>query len=271
MSSEKPIHPASTILLLRDSAKGLEVFMVVRHQKIDSFSGALVFPGGKVDPEDAEGREVCRGVDDLSDVRLAFRVAAIREAFEECGVLLARPAGIDRTVDAGRLRGLEATYRQALVADELGMPELCRREGLELATDLLVPFAHWITPAAAPKRFDTHFYLAPAPSDQVALHDGEESTDSAWVRPADALRQAHGGTRTVVFPTQMNLRKLGAWKSVSEALAKSAETPVVTVSPTMEKHPQGRVLTIPAEAGYGGSRFLARQDGDRVLGVEVAD
>lgn len=271
MSSEKPIHPASTIMLLRDSARGLEVFMLVRHQGIDAFSGALVFPGGKVDVEDREGRDVCRGVDDLDDAALAFRVAAIREAFEECGVLLARPSGIGRTVDAERLRGLEATYRQALVADEIGMPELCRREGLELATDLLLPYAHWITPPAAPKRFDTHFYLAPAPSDQVALHDGEESTDSAWVRPDDALRQAQDGTRTIVFPTQMNLRKLGVWGGVSEAMAGASETPVVTVSPTMEKHAQGRLLTIPAEAGYGGSRFLARQEGDRVLGVEVAD
>jgi 8-oxo-dGTP pyrophosphatase MutT (NUDIX family) len=271
VSSEKPIHPASTILLLRDGAAGLEVFMVVRHQKIDSFSGALVFPGGKVDPEDAEGRDVCRGAEGLDDTAVAFRIAAIREAFEECGVLLARPAGVDRLVDAERLRGLEAAYRQALVADELGMPELCRREGLELATELLVPYAHWITPAAAPKRFDTHFYLAPAPSDQVALHDGEESTDSAWVSPAAALRQAREGTRTVVFPTQMNLRRLGQWQSMVEALAGAAAAPVVTVSPTMEKHPEGRVLTIPAEAGYGGSRFLARQDGDRVLGVEPAD
>lgn len=271
MNEEKPVHPASTVLLLRDDPEGLEVFMVVRHHQIDSFSGALVFPGGKVDAEDGDARDICRDVEAVPDRELAFRVAAIREAFEECGVLLARPSGLDALVDARRLQGLEDTYRAALVRDELGLPEMCRREGLELATDLLVPYAHWITPKIAPKIFDTHFFLAPAPEDQAALHDGEESTDSAWIRPRDALAQAQEGSRTIVFPTQMNLRKLSRWNTVDEAMAAARVAEIVTVSPRTEKHPQGRVLTIPAEADYGGSRFLARQDGDKVVMIEPQD
>lgn len=271
MNEEKPVHPASTVLLLRDGVRGMEVFMVVRHHQIDSFSGALVFPGGKVDAEDRDARAFCCGVDDVPDDELPFQVAAIREAFEECGVLLARPSGQDDLVDAARLRELEETYRGALVRDELGIAELCQREGLVLATDLLVPYAHWITPKVAPKIFDTHFYLAPAPADQVALHDGEESTDSTWVRPAEALEQARDGSRTIVFPTQMNLRKLSRWNTVGEAMAAAREAEIVTVSPRMEKHPDGRVLIIPETADYGGSRFLARQDGDRVLMVEAQD
>ena len=105
----------------------------------------------------------------------------------------------------------------------------------------------------------------------MALHDGEESTDSTWVRPADALDQAAQGRRTIIFPIQMNLRKLNSSRTVGEAIASASKKPVVTVSPTMEKHAQGRVLTIPEAAGYGGRRFLARQDGDLVLGVEALD
>ena len=143
--------PAATILLVRDSEDGLEVFMVVRHHQIDFASGALVFPGGKVDKRDtAEGvRDLVDGAEGLSDWELGMRVAAIREAFEESGVLLAREVGRDDIVPAARVAQLES-YRQRLNDGDVGISDFLQTEGLRLALDQLVPFAHWITPDMMP-------------------------------------------------------------------------------------------------------------------------
>ena len=265
--ADRPEIPASTVLLLRDDAEGLEVFMVVRHHEIDSFSGALVFPGGKVDPGDGEARQYCTGGEDLDDAELPYRVAAIREAFEECGVLLAYD-GEGEILHAERLAALETDWRDRLMKDETTIGEMCAEENLRLAIDQLVFFAHWITPRIVPKVFDTHFYLAVAPADQVALHDGEESTDSTWIKPVDALTEAEAGRRTVVFPTRMNLGKLGKSASADEAMAAAAASEVVTVQPEVGKHEEGRLMRIPAEAGYEGSLFLARHSGDTLQNIE---
>ncbi len=246
-----PALPSATILLARDGARGLEVFMVQRHHRIDFATGAMVFPGGKVDPGDSDpalaGR--CRGGAPEEALR-AVHVAAIRETFEECGVLLAGPRGGDALVDAERLRALESRWREPLRADQTDMARMAREEDLELATDRLVPFAHWITPEPMKKRFDTHFFLAAAPADQVALHDGSESVDSAWVRPEDAEEDRRRGRRTIIFPTLLNLRKLGRSHSVAEALAAARAAPVVPVLPRIERGESGPRIRIPAEAGY---------------------
>jgi 8-oxo-dGTP pyrophosphatase MutT (NUDIX family) len=265
--SHSPEIPASTVLLLRDGAEGLEVFMVVRHHKIDSFSGALVFPGGKVDPGDGAARPYCTGGEDLDDAELPYRVAAIREAFEECGVLLAYD-GAGEILHAARLEKLEARWRDRLMKDQATIGEMCAEEDLRLAVDRLVFFAHWITPRIVPKVFDTHFFLAAAPSDQVALHDGEESTDSTWITPANALAEAEAGRRTVVFPTRMNLGKLDNSQNLDDAMKAAASAPVVTVQPIVEMHEEGRLMRIPAEAGYAGSLFLARHSGDALQSIE---
>jgi 8-oxo-dGTP pyrophosphatase MutT (NUDIX family) len=229
MADPAPARPASTVLLLRDGAAGMEVFMVVRHHQIDFASGALVFPGGRVEPADA----VIAGGDDHG----AFRVAAVRETWEECGVLLARP---------GAARAAEGDFAAMLAARAL-VPDI----------EALAHFAHWITPIPVPKRFDTHFFLAAAPADQDALHDGQETVDSVWIRPRDALAAAEDGSRKVVFPTRMNLLKLARHDSVADAFAAARATPVVTVLPEMRVAPEGRILRIPAAAGYGGEEFLA--------------
>ena len=259
---------ASTVLLIRDGAHGLEVFMVVRHHEIDSFSGALVFPGGKVDPEDADARPFCRGAEGLDENALSHRVAAVREAFEECGVLLARNEGSDELIDAALLKGVEDRWRADLTAGNITIADVCRTEGLMLALDKMVNYAHWITPRIVPKVFDTQFFVARAPVDHVALHDGSESTDSEWLRPEAAVAAANSGKRTVVFPTRMNLLKLSQYKNVDEAMATSRATAVVTVQPESEKHPRGRVLRIPAAAGYPGSRFLVEEEGAKVTALD---
>ncbi len=266
--TEKPTISASTVLLIRDGADGLEVFMVVRHHEIDSFSGALVFPGGKVDPEDAEARPFCRGAGGLDEGALSHRVAAVREAFEECGVLLATNKDSDDLIDAARLQGIEGRWRADLTAGKITIADVCRAESLVLALDKMVNYAHWITPRIVPKVFDTQFFVARAPVDHVALHDGSESTDSEWLRPEAAVADAESGKRTVVFPTRMNLLKLSQYNSVDEAMAASRATTVITVQPETEKHPRGRTLRIPVEAGYPGSHFLVEEEGAKVTVLE---
>jgi len=251
MSPETRILPASTVLLLRDGPQGLEVFMVVRHHQIDFAAGAMVFPGGKVHADDArtEVRRRCDGVEGLDDSGLAFRVAAIREAFEECGVLLARPDGAQRLVTAAEAAPLERDRRR-LEQGEMAIADFLDRARLRLACDLLVPFAHWITPAVMPKRFDTHFFVAAAPADQAAAHDGGESVDSVWVRPEDALAAAQRGDRTIIFPTKLNLMKLAESRSVDDVFDRARRTRIVTVLPELDTSSGTPRLRIPADAGY---------------------
>jgi len=250
--------PASTILLLRDGAETLEVFMVERHHKIDFAEGALVFPGGKIEESDGDPALAahCRaaeGVDAeaLSRDEFAVHVGAIRETFEECGVLLARSVGSDALVDGARLASIAERQREALHADRLTMLEFVRSEKLELAFDLLIPFAHWVTPEFMPKRFDTHFFLVHAPEDQLAVHDGSESVDSLWTTIPNALDLEKSGRRTIIFPTLENVKKLGRSSSVAQALASARADKIVTVRPRVTKDPDGTLMMeLPEEAGY---------------------
>ena len=241
--------PAATILMLRNGATGLEVFMVVRHHQIDFASGALVFPGGKVDAGDGEVRSFCEGVDDSDDTTVSLMVGAIREDFEECGILLARTKGESSVVSSERLERLEH-YRDPLNKGEISISQFLEKENLVLACDLLQPFAHWITPDMMPKRFDTHFYLAVAPEDHVAIHDGHESVDSVWISPSDALTGADDGRYTIIFPTRLNIEMLSESESVETAMEMAVERPIVPVLPWMDKREDGVYLCIPPEAGY---------------------
>jgi 8-oxo-dGTP pyrophosphatase MutT (NUDIX family) len=244
------IIPSATVLLLRNGADGLEVFMVVRHHQIDFASGALVFPGGKADPQDFDGALApwLEGAAQDPQQR-AIQVSGIRELFEESGVLLARPKGEQALVSGERIATLDAD--RALLNDgSLPLLAWLEREQLVLACDELVHFAHWITPEMMPKRFDTHFYLVTAPADQLALHDGYESVDSVWIRPADAIAGAEAGTYTIIFPTLRNLEKLARHATVQAALEHSAAEQTVTVLPWTEKRDDGTWLCIPDNAGY---------------------
>jgi 8-oxo-dGTP pyrophosphatase MutT (NUDIX family) len=256
-------RPASTILLLRDSAGPdgngeVEVFMMVRHYEIDFNSGALVFPGGSVDAGDhdiAGKPELYAGGEGLDAQALGFRIAAIRETFEESGILLAKPRGSTALVDAKRASEIEAVNRTALCEGKTTFLKVLTDNGLLLTADELVPYAHWITPEGMPKRFDTWFFLAAAPPEQVGAHDGKESTDSIWVSPREALAGGESGRFKLPFPTTRNLIKLGKHRSVKAALDDARGKPVVTVMPVMTKLNGGRQLRIPADAGYDGEVF----------------
>ena len=255
-------RPAATILVCKDGPEGIETFMVVRHHKIDFGSGALVFPGGKLaeTDHDPEVREFCEGSGALDDAALALQVAAIREVFEESGILLARELGDSRLVPAERLAGLEP-YRDSLNTGGVGILEFLKKEELVLACDCLHRFAHWITPPMAPKRFDTHFFIARAPEDHVAAHDGSESVDSTWITPERVIREADEGKWTVMFPTKCNLMLLGQSDTVEDAIAVSRARNIVTVEPWIEQEDDVSYLCIQPEAGYPSSRERAERRG----------
>ena len=237
---------ASTIVLLRDGPTGLEVFMVVRHHEIDFRLRRARFPGGRMEAADVElAREGAPFSDGIDETARALRIAAIRAAFEECGVLLARPAGEERFVAAERASALD---RNACFTG------LLARQGLVPATDALVPFARWITPAFLPKRFDTHFFLALTPPDHALAHDGRETVNSLWIAPAQALK-LNGNSFKLLFPTERNLWKLAGHADAASALAAARATPVVTVVPERTQVDGGPGLRIPPEAGYGGEAF----------------
>jgi 8-oxo-dGTP pyrophosphatase MutT (NUDIX family) len=248
---------SSTILMLREIGHGMEVLMVTRHHKVDFATGALVFPGGKVNSGDQDPRVHgrCSGIVGCSHYEIALRVAAIREAFEESGLLLARKRGATRLIDAHQATELGPRYRKRLDSGEMGIADMLEAEDLELACEELVPFAHWITPTFLPKRFDTYFYLAVAPAEQVALHDGKETVESVWLTPADALAQTESGQRTMVIATTMNVRRLGASASIADAVRAAQRQPIVTVLPELILGSNGRALRIPAEAGYGATEI----------------
>jgi 8-oxo-dGTP pyrophosphatase MutT (NUDIX family) len=253
MTEPIPVRPAATVLLVRDGMTGLEVFMVVRHHKIDFASGALVFPGGSVDSGDyaiAADPTLCGPATGLDERNRASRVAAVRETFEECGVLLARPRG-------SRPRGSKERLPPRIGAKSQGRPfgEFIVAENLELALDALTPFAHWITPPILPKRFDTHFYIVAAPSDQIAIHDGLESVDSVWINPARALAEADAGKYTLVFATRLNLQMLAQSPDAASAMAAARVRRIVTVEPVAVKTERGYTMRIPIEAGYGAGVF----------------
>ena len=251
---------ASTILLLRDgaAAREIEVFMMVRHHQIEFNSGALVFPGGSVDAGDKEivaRSDLHSGGEALSEAERGFRIAAIRETFEESGILLARPKGASAPVDAARAGEIADAHRVALCEHKISFLTILADNGLQLVLDALVPYAHWITPEGLPKRFDTWFFLAAAPPDQLGAHDGRESTDSIWVSPREAVEGGETGRFKLPFPTTRNLIRLAKQSDVKAALDDARGMSIVTVMPVMTRTNGGRQLRIPREAGYDGEVF----------------
>ncbi len=239
--------PASTVVLMRDSPDcGLEVFMVERHHKMGFAAAARVFPGGRVDDADAS----------LADgAGNSFQVAAIRETFEESGILLARAKESGNLVTPEHLASLQG-FRSEINAGKIKFSDLLNSEKLTLAIDLLIPFAHWITPVNYPKRYNTHFYVARAANDHLGEHDGLESVDSLWITPSDALLDAERGRGKLEFATRLNLKKLTRWATTDDAITAAKSATIVTVQPVLSRPEKDIVASIPAEADYDGSTFL---------------
>jgi glyoxylase-like metal-dependent hydrolase (beta-lactamase superfamily II)/8-oxo-dGTP pyrophosphatase MutT (NUDIX family) len=253
-------RPAATLILVRDGLQGIEVFMMQRTHQADFLGGAYVFPGGGVDPDDNLERTAaeCAGLDDATASRtlgvesggLAYWVAAVRECFEESGLLLAcdetgELCGAREAVGPDQL----AALRNRLAAGELSFIDSCRSLGVRPALDRLVYFGHWITPMGRPRRYDTRFFLAVAPALQVASPDHSETIDHVWIRPADAVAGRREGKLSLAFATVSTLRELTAFNDSASLMAHARDRKSI-----MARAP--RVST----GDGGGRRVLLPQD-----------
>ena len=252
MTGDVPIRPAATVVLLDDAAGLLKVFMVRRHHTIAFMAGAHVFPGGRVDPGDRDVHPSWCDLppDDAVVVRPpdAVYAAAVRELFEESGVLLARDeVGGWAAIDDGPSRARFEGYRTELHEGRVTLRKIAVRERLRVALDAAVPFARWITPPSEVRRFDTWFFVARAPIRQQAAHDSIEATDSCWIAPADALDAARRGDLLLPPPTWVTLRTLAAFTSVEGVLAWASSVAVEGREPTLVQDAGRTQMLLPAD------------------------
>ena len=257
------LRDAATTLLVRDDIEGVEVFMLRRSADAAFAPGAYVFPGGTLTDEDRapELESVCTGRTDsqasallgVGSGGLVFWVAAIRECFEEAGVLLAR----DRT--GGRVIEFTDTeverrfirHRHALQAGERRFLEIVREEGVLLDVGNLHYFSHWITPEGLQRRYDTRFFVASAPPGQRALHDTQETVAGLWIRPADALERYHQGTLDLVIATLKHLEAMTRYDYAADLLdAARAVTSVPTILPRIVRQGGRARSLMPGDPGY---------------------
>lgn len=251
--------PAATVTLVRDSGAGLEVLMLQRNFQSGFMPGMYLFPGGALDASDYS-QEVCArcsGLDDETASRvlglrrggLAYWVAAIRESFEEAGVLLTyEPSGALVTLKQAEAAARLGRRRIALNAGACDFCELLQEEGLRLAVDRLVYFSHWITPVTAPRRYDTRFFLAAAPESQDPLHDNREAIDHLWINPGVALDRHRGGAFSMRTPTIRTLEQFADYSAVESLMqAMRDQRHIPAMLPRIDR--QGRRL-LPGDAGY---------------------
>jgi 8-oxo-dGTP pyrophosphatase MutT (NUDIX family) len=250
-------RPAATVVVLRDGPAGPEVFMVRRHEGTAFMGGAHVFPGGRVDAADgAADASWCDGVDhavgQLSGLpradALAYHVAAARELFEEAGVLLARhPHGefvsLADAADHERLK----QDRTLVHEGKTTLRAVVEREGLRLALDTLVAFAHWVTPPIDSRQFDTRFFMTRVPPHQTPAHDETETTHSLWARPADAIAQAGRDEIVLPPPTWSTLREIEPFETVKDALAWARGRTVIRRMPKAIEQDGHRMLLLPGD------------------------
>lgn len=236
----KPIEPkpAATAVLMRDGASGPEVLLLRRHRSSGFVPGAYVFPGGRVDAADHEVE--WKG---LADPPAEYWIAAVREVFEETGVLLARTHAGGFCGDASSDRELEAC-REQLMQEQTTLGQVLEQRGLQLDASALAYIAHWITPVPEPRRYDTRFFLARLPAGTVIRADAREMTDAVWLTPVDALGRFEAGRLPMVFPTVKTLQLLQVYGSVEEALATFRAQTITPILPRLVRTPEGVGIVI---------------------------
>jgi 8-oxo-dGTP pyrophosphatase MutT (NUDIX family) len=273
--AEGPVRAAASVVMLRDAPAGLEVFLVKRHGLSDVLGGAYVFPGGKVDAQDAQldtqthldaaphALRAALGEPGQGEIEAAaIYIAALREAFEETGVLYSNAGGAH-----------QAALATGLLREGRNFGEVLAMLSLRLQTASLQPWSRWITPrvgAVVRKRFDTRFFLARVPQGQVAKHDDHEATESVWLAPRAALEQYRDGIIELAPPQIMSLAHLARHGSVESALAQArlrlpplvlpeafeCEGERVVCYPGDERHPvRERALPGPTRLHYRNRRF----------------
>ena len=248
----EPRH-AATVVLLRDGDNGVEAYLLRRLSSMTFAGGMYVFPGGSVDPRDGDADIAWQGpppeewAGPLSaEVRLARALvaAAVRETFEEAGVLLASPV----TADADHWKSEQA----ALLDRSATISEVLARNGLVLRADLLRPWAHWTTPEIEPKRFDTRFFVAALPEGQAPVHFRGESDHSEWTTPKAAIQRHAAGEIAMLPPTVFTLAEIGAYDTVADVMAAATARDIKRVLPKIVVSGDDVLLLLPGDPGYPG-------------------
>ena len=238
-----PVAPrdAATVALLRDGSAGLEVYVLRRHVGMAFAAGMYAFPGGTVDRRDGDRSVAWAGPSAIEWSRRlrcdetqarALVCAAVRETFEESGVLLAGP---DDSALVGDVTGEEwERDRAALVRRDLSLSELLDRRGLVLRSDMLHAWAHWVTPEFEPRRYDTRFFVAGIPAGQSPRDVSGEADEVTWLRPADAREGADQGSMAMLPPTYVTLAEMAGYRTMSDAVGAASGRVIATVTPTVE-------------------------------------
>jgi len=249
------IRPSSTVIVARAGTGDPEIFMVRRHQK-SSFGSAYAFPGGVVDPEDSEVHQFCRGLTSaeansrlgVEDNGLDYYSAAVRELFEEAGVLLADISSLDEDL---------ASIRDALNDGSLNWDEFVRQHELSLDCSNLHYVSHWVTPPIMPKRYSTRFFLTALPEGQEAMHCGGELTESRWATATEVLAAGRRGDVKLHFPTIKTLESIARHKTLPELVdwAKSCvEWGVTSMAPVIIERNGKREIVLPGDKDYPGAK-----------------
>jgi len=244
---EKPIKDASTVIILREKGGTLETFMLCRHSQSGFMGGAHVFPGGKVDVDDAGAawkERVDRSAGEMADLlgevdqddAVGLWVAGVRETFEEAGVLVATTgSGVDLGAERRRL--------------DAGVPfsQIAADVDMTIEAMALTPYARWITPKMETKRFDTRFFVAVLPEGQHATHDGTETTSAIWLKPSDALDRMHDSQIKLAPPTVRTLDWLAAFDTAASAIADASSRKPPLVRPRIVSGGTCWFLALPGD------------------------
>ncbi|MEW6777168.1 MAG: NUDIX hydrolase [Bdellovibrionota bacterium] len=259
-------RPAATLVLLRPGEKGIETLLMRRHTGVSFMGGVTVFPGGRVDEKDASAvyEPVLSPTDwemlasrvrcTIENAR-AHAVAVLRETFEEAGLLLAsRPgAGDYLPIESAGEREKFGVWRKRISAKDnpATIADVAREEGISLRADRLVYFDHWITPEIEPKRYDTRFFVAEAPSAQEAEHDAGELVEKAWLTPKQAIEKYEAGEIKLAPPTLVTLWRLSEFGDVQKALTELGRRSVTTMTPKPKSVGGELHLILPSHPDYG--------------------
>jgi 8-oxo-dGTP pyrophosphatase MutT (NUDIX family) len=262
---------AATVILLRDRADGsYEVFLMRRHKEQAFMGGAFVFPGGHLDDADtapdlascisglcgAQARRLLQEPELTATKALGLFLTAIRETFEEAGVLLARDASGHPVSPASPDAAARFTaYRLELHEGRLTLADLAKREEILYAPDLLMPYSHWITPEIEARRFNTRFFLAPFPKGQVADHDRMELTESRWMTPASALAAHHSGRIVLMPPTLKTIEELKAFSCTEELLTATRLKRIDTTFPEIFRTADSFGIRLPHDREYSSAEW----------------
>ncbi|MEW6263618.1 MAG: NUDIX hydrolase [Thermodesulfobacteriota bacterium] len=264
VAAVKPADAATVILLRETEAGPFEVFLMRRHGRQSFMANAFVFPGGRLDQADcdpalisladglsAEKARLDFNEPDLEPAKaLGLYFTAIRETFEEAGLLLAgwsmgRPVSF-----TGETAGRYAAYRKGLQTGELTLKEIALKEGLRFDLSRLQPYSHWITPEVEKKRFDTRFLLARLPREQTPVHDSMEMTESVWLAPREAVDRHYGGALLLMPPTIKTLEELSSFQTIEEVLAAAANRTILPILPRASITGETIILKLPYDPEY---------------------